>query len=49
MIQQLNTDINNLLAEIADLKKFNESFERDEANLKIDELLGRLTNFKETK
>lgn len=49
MIQQLNTDINNLLTEIAELKKFTESFERDDANLKIDELLGRLTNFKETK
>lgn len=46
MIQQLNTDINNLLNEINLLKKFTESFEKDDANAKIDELLGRVTNFK---
>jgi dynein heavy chain, axonemal len=28
------------------LKKFTESFEKDDANGKIDELLGRVTNFK---
>ena len=36
MITQLNTDINNLLKEIEDLKKFTESFEKDDANAKID-------------
>ena len=36
MIQQLNTDINNLLNEIGELKKFTENFEKEEANNKID-------------
>lgn len=49
MIQQLNTDIANLLNEISELKKFTQSFEKDDANAKIDELLARITNFKETK
>lgn len=49
MIQQLNTDINNLLNEIGELKKFTENFEKEEANNKIDELIARITNFKETK
>lgn len=49
MIQQLNTDIANLLTEIGELKKFTESFEKDDANAKIDELLARIANFKETK
>lgn len=46
MTQQLNTDINNLLNEIQELKKFTESFEKDDANAKIDELLARIANFK---
>lgn len=46
MTNQLNSDITFLLTEINELKKFNESFEKDNANNKIDELLGKITNFK---
>lgn len=49
MTNQLNSDTNILITEIQQLKKFTESFEKDDANQKIDELLMKLTNFKEIK
>lgn len=36
MTNQLNNDINALLNDINDLKKFTASFERDDANAVID-------------
>jgi hypothetical protein len=36
MTNQLNTDINNLVNEINDLKRFNIRYEVDDANNKID-------------
>lgn len=49
MITQLNTDINTLHKEIEDLKRFTESFESPDANAKIDELLEKLSQFKQIK
>jgi uncharacterized protein YlxW (UPF0749 family) len=49
MTMQLNSDINTLQKEIEDLKRFTESFEKDDANNKIDELLEKLTQFKQIK
>lgn len=49
MTTQLNSDINTLQKEIEDLKRFTESFEKDDANAKIDELLEKLTQFKQIK
>ena len=46
MANQLNLDINTLANEIGELKKFNENFEKDEANTKIEELLSRIREFK---
>lgn len=36
MTNQLNNDLNNLLNDINDLKKFSASFEKDDANNRID-------------
>lgn len=49
MTNQLNNDINALLNDINDLKKFNASFEKDDANAIIDELMERIDGYKKTK
>ena len=49
MTNQLNTDINNLVNEINDLKRFNIRYEVDDANNKIDQLLTRISDCKQTK
>jgi hypothetical protein len=49
MTTQLNNDLNNLVNEINELKKFNAGFEKDDANRKIDELLAKILESKQTK
>jgi predicted TIM-barrel fold metal-dependent hydrolase len=49
MIEQQHSDITTLLNDISELKKFTLAFEMEEANAKVDELLARISNFKETK
>ena len=49
MITQLNTDITIIHKEIDDLKRWSESFESPDANAKIDEILEKLSQFKQIK
>ena len=49
MIERQHQDINNLLTDISELKKFTLAFEMEEANAKVDELLSRLSDYKTTK
>lgn len=46
---ELDKDINEITLEISNLKKFTESFEKDEANAKIDELLAKISEFNSIK
>ena len=46
---ELEKDINEITVQISNLKKFTESFQKDEANTKIDELLAKISEFKSIK